>query len=301
MDLNLLAAMDALLREGSVVRAAASMGLSAPAMSRTLGRIRAAVGDPVFVRAGRGLVPTPRALAMRERVRALVEEGGRLLAPEAPIRPADFRRTFALRADDAGAVLLGPILLSTLSREAPGVVICFVPEGDEDVAALRDGTVDLDIGVQGPLGPEVRVQTLYQDEFVLLARSGGAFGRRRPTLARLAAADHIGVSREGGRGGALDELLAGKGVVRNVRLVVPTFIAAAALVARTDAVAAVPRSVARSVEPILDVVALPLPLPLSLPPITIAQAWHPRFDADPAHAWLRGQLREATAPLRRRT
>ena len=264
MDLNLLAAMDALLREGSVVRAAASMGLSAPAMSRTLGRIRAAVGDPVFVRAGRGLVPTPRALAMRERVRALVEEGGRLLAPEAPIRPADFRRTFALRADDAGAVLLGPILLSTLSREAPGVVICFVPEGDEDVAALRDGTVDLDIGVQGPLGPEVRVQTLYQDEFVLLARSGGAFGRRRPTQARHAAADQIGGSR-------------------------------------TDAVAAVPRSVARSVEPILDVVALPLPLPLSLPPITIAQAWHPRFDADPAHAWLRGQLREATAPLRRRT
>ena len=145
LDLNLLAALDALLQEGSVVGAAARLGITASAMSRALARIRAQTGDPMMVRAGRGLVPTPRALDIRDRVRAATSEAHALLSKDVRNDPSSFARTFSIRADDAVTAVLGPQLLDVIGRHAPGVNLVFCTEGEENVAALREGGVDLDI------------------------------------------------------------------------------------------------------------------------------------------------------------
>ncbi|MFO0749501.1 MAG: LysR family transcriptional regulator [Myxococcota bacterium] len=292
LDLNLLTALDALLDEHSVAKAAARLHLSPPAMSRTLGRIREATGDPILARAGRRLVPTPLALAMRERVRQVVAEAAALLSPVAPVEPARFERRLALRVDDAVTAVLGPPLMAALQERAPGVTLVFRAEGDEDVDALRDGRVDLDLGVQGALGLEIRTRKLIDDERVVLTR--GCSRRRRPmSLRQLAAREHIDVSRRGRVRGPLDEVLAAAGLARTVRAVVPNQLAAAVLVAQSDLVSLVSRAFARAIGATLDVGFAPLPV--SLGTVPIALAWHPRFDADPVHAWLRDELRRIVA------
>lgn len=288
LDFNLLQALDVLLQEGSVVGAAARLHLSAPAMSRTLGRIRDATGDPIMVRAGRGLVATPRALALRERVHAAVTEARALLAPETPTDPRRFERTFTLRVDDAVTAVLGPPLLTELARHAPGVTVVFQAEGSEDVASLRNGTVDLDIGVQGPLGPEVRVRKLMEDQRVVLVRGMKPSRRKAMTLQQYAAAMHVDASRRGRTRGPVDDVLQQHGLARRVGAVVPNQLAAAILVAQTDMVSLVSKVFARAIASTLAVHALPPPAQLGSVSITLA--WHPRWDADPVHSWLRQQL-----------
>lgn len=290
LDLNLLSALDALLQEGSVVGAAARLHLTPPAMSRALGRLREVTGDPLFVRAGRGLVPTPRAEALRARAHAALDEVQSLLRPPVPTRPAALRRRFVVRADDAVAATLGPPLLARLAAEAPGVTVVFTAEGDEGVGALRDGAVDLDLGVQGPLAPEIRVRKLFDDRRLVLLR-----GRRRRalTLRTLCERPHVDVSRRGRTRGPLDEALERLGRARRVAAVVPSHLAAAVLVAQSDLVSLVSARFAASVTTYLDVAALPCPVPLAA--ARVAMAWHPRFDADPGHGWLRARVAELAA------
>lgn len=290
LDINLLVALDALLHEGSVAKAAERMNLSAPAMSRTLTRIREAIGDPVFVRAGRGLVPTPRALAMRERVRALVQEAEALLGPGEASSPSTFERVFAIRVNDGVIATLGAELVRRARAEAPNVVLRFVAEGDEDVAALREGLVDIDIGVQGPLGPEVRVQTLAEDGYAAIVGAKSPLARGRMTLERFARADHVSVSRRGRTKGPIDAELEKSGLSRRVIATVPNLLAAAALVSQIDAIALVAESFVRAVGPTMGVKRIQAPFPLGK--VVVAQAWHPRFDHDPAHAWLRRTVKE---------
>ncbi|RKH14857.1 LysR family transcriptional regulator [Corallococcus sp. CA053C] len=285
LDLNLLVALDALLREGSVARAADRLHLSAPAMSRTLTRIRDALGDPVFVRAGRGLVPTPRALALQEQVRAVVQQASTLLGPGTPTAPAELTRTLSLRVNDGIIPSLGAALYQRAREEAPGLTLRFVSEGTEDVEALRDGDVDLDIGVQGALGPEIRVQRLGEATFVGLVGRASPLARGRLTLERFARAEHVVVSRRGKLRTPLDAVLEQHGHVRRVTSVVPNLLAAAALVARTHAITVVPSVFARTAAALMPVRERPVPLELG--GLVVAQAWHPRFDHDPAHVWLR--------------
>jgi DNA-binding transcriptional LysR family regulator len=294
LDLNLLVALDALLREQSVARAAARLHVTPSAMSRTLTRLREAVGDPLLVRAGRGLVPTPRALALRDRVHRWVAEAETLLVPETPRSPAEFRRVFTIRANDGVLVGLGAELLARVQAEAPGVIVRFVVEGEEDVAALRDGVVDLDIGVQDALGPEVRVQSLLVDRFAVLVAANSPL-RGRPNLEQVCAVPHIVISRRGKTVTLLDEQLAARGLRRTVTAVVPNTLAAAALVAQGRGLALVADTFARRAPGLLPVRRLPLPLPLG--PIPIAQAWHPRFDDEPAHRWLRASIKQIAAEL----
>lgn len=295
MDLNLLTALDALLVEGSVAKAAARTGLSAPAMSRTLTRIREATGDAILVRAGRGLVPTPRALAMRERVRAAAAEARALLSPAAEPDLTRVTRAFSLRADDAVTAVVGPALLARVQQYAPGLTLVFRPEAEEDVTELRDGRIDLDIGVQGSLGPEVRTRALVSDERVVLVRAGRSRPRRPLTLRQFAAASHVDVSRRGRRRGPADELLAQHGLVRRVAAVVPNQLAAAVLVAQTDLVSLVSRRFASAVAATLNVAFSPPPEPLGR--VQIELAWHPRFDGDAIHRWIREQLIELARAL----
>ncbi|MEJ0078678.1 MAG: LysR family transcriptional regulator [Alphaproteobacteria bacterium] len=291
-DLNLLVTLDVLLAEGSVARAARRLNLSASAMSRALARLRAATGDPLLVRAGRGLVPTPRAFALREQVRQLVQDAQAALRPAETLDLKRLARTFTLRTRDGFVENFGPQLVARIAKEAPGVRLSFLPKLDRDSGPLRDGSVDLETGVVGTMtGPEVRTQALYHDRFVGVVRKGHALANGKVTLARYASGRHIGVSRSGPDNGPIDEALSMLGAERQVVTLVESFSAALALARGSDLIATVPERHTGSLRTGMVSFALPFPTPS----FTISLLWHPRLDADLAHRWLRGCVREACA------
>jgi DNA-binding transcriptional LysR family regulator len=291
-DLNLLFTLDALLAEGSVVRAARRLRLSPSAMSRALARLRATTGDPLLVRAGRGLVPTSRALALRETVSALVQDGEAALRPAEKLDLRRLARTFTLRTREGFVESFGPALLARVSAEAPGVKLRFRPKPDKDSAPLRDGTVDLETGVVGrTTGPEIRAQALFRDRFIGVVRTGHALSRGKITRARYAAGRHVLVSRRGLDEGPIDEALKPFGLQRQIVAIVDGFSAALALARASDLIATVPERHTASLRAGMHGFALPL----AMPEITISLLWHPRLDADPAHRWLRGCVRDACA------
>jgi DNA-binding transcriptional LysR family regulator len=289
-DLNLLVTLDVLLAEGSVARAARRLQLSASAMSRALARLREATGDPLLVRAGRGLVPSPRALLLRDRVGRLVHEA------EAALRPADrldlgrLERTFALRTSEGFVENFGARILARVSAEAPGVRLRFLPKLDKDSAPLREGTVDLETGVVGKsTGPEVRAQALFRDRFVGVVRPGHRLSKGNVTAARYAAEAHVRVSRRTNRKDPVDDALASLGLHRQVATIVGGHAAALALARASDLVATVPERHTGDLRAGMHTFALPWPTPQ----ITVSLLWHPRMDGDQAHRWLRGCVRDA--------
>lgn len=294
MDWNLLAALDVLLAEGSVTAAAERLHLSVPATSRILGRIRRTFGDPMLVRAGRGLVPTPRALAIQARLHQLVEDAHTLVEAGREIDLASLERTFTIRANDALISVLTPRLVSRVQSAAPGVTLRFVPEGEEDLTPLRDGTIDLDIGVIADFGPEVRVQPLYEERLVGLVAATHPLASGRVTLRCIAAMEHIAVSRRGRTRGAFDDILAGHGLARTVVAVVPTFTVAAHIITSSQLTGLVTASYATQAAALSG--AHLYEIPAELPKLPISQAWHIRYDLDPAHQWLRGQIAAVMAP-----
>lgn len=190
-DLNLLITLDALLSEGSVVGAARRLRLSPSAMSRALTRVREVTGDPLLVRAGRGLAPTPRALALRERVHQLVEDVEGVLRPAEDLDIASVERTFTLRTSDGFVEAFGAALIAKARMEAPLVRLNFIQKPNKDSTPLRDGVVDLETGVvEAAMGPEVRTQALFRDRLIGVIRQGhpldnptiGPTGTRKPNM-----------------------------------------------------------------------------------------------------------------------
>lgn len=287
-DLNLLLSLDALLAEGSVARAARRLRLSPSAMSRTLARLRETTGDPLLVRAGRGLVPSPRALEIRDRVNQLVHEANAVLGPADGLDLGRLTRSFTLRTREGFVENFGAPLIARVGREAPGVQLRFVRKADKDNAPLRDGSVDLETGVVGrSTGPEVRARSLFRDRVVGVVRlehALGQLGKGEITPSRYAADGHIGVSRRGRDKGAIDEALQALGLKRKVVAVVDSFSTALALARTTDLIASVPERHTGSLRAGMHSFALPI----AIRELDIALLWHPRFDADPAHRWLRG-------------
>ncbi|GHE97442.1 hypothetical protein GCM10018772_22070 [Streptomyces fumanus] len=297
-DANLIIALDALLAEQSVTRAAERLHTSPAAMSRTLGRLRRLLGDPLLVRAGQAMVPTPRAQELREEVAAVVRRFNALLTPGADVDPTTLRRTFGLQAADVVSAALMPRLLTITAREAPGVSVRFRDEELEGSAALREGRIDLEIGVLDHIDPETRAEPLTTLHMSLGVRKGHALTRQPLTPARLAAASHVIASRRGRVTGPIDTALAGLDLRRSVAAVLPSHLAAMTLAARTDLVCLVPVSATDAGScPFADVaVTLGLHLieiPLALPPVEIGMAWHPRHSADGGHRWLRSVVRRA--------
>jgi DNA-binding transcriptional LysR family regulator len=291
-DLNLLFTLDVLLAEGSVARAARRLQLSPSAMSRSLARLREATGDPLLVRAGRGLVPSPRALELRERVSQLVHDAEAALRPARALNVNRLVRTFTLRTSEGFVENFGGTLLARVSKDAPGVRLRFLPKLDKDSAPLRDGTVDLETGVVGKTtGPEVRAQALFRDRFVGVVRRGHPLSKGNVTLARYVAARHIRLSRQGSDKGPVDVALAPLGLERETAVIVVGFSAALALARASALVASVPERHTGDLR--VGMHSFPLPLPVL--PFTVSLLWHPRMDGDPAHRWLRGCVREACA------
>ncbi len=292
-DLNLLFTLDVLLAEGSVARAARRLQLSPSAMSRALARLRELTGDPLLVRAGRGLVASPRAIELRDGVSQLVHDALAALRPAAALDLARLDRSFTLRTSEGFVENFGAALLARVGEDAPGVRLRFVPKRDKDSAPLRDGTIDLETGVVGKAsGPELRTQALFRDRFVGVVRAGHPLAGGAVTAERYAAARHVRVSRgesEADIKGPVDAALAALGLQRDIATVVGGYSAALALARASDLVASVPERHTGSLRAGMHGFALPMPIA----PITVALLWHPRLDGDPAQRWLRGCVRDA--------
>lgn len=291
-DFNLLVTLDVLLAEGSVARAAKRLRLSPSAMSRALARLRETTGDPLLVRAGRGLVATPRALELRERVSQLVQDAEAVLRPAQQPDLQQLARTFTLRTSEGFVENFGAPLIARLAEQAPGIRLRFMHKPDKDSTALRDGSVDLETGVVGKAsGPELRTQGLFRDCFIGVVRKGHPLSEGDITAQRYAAGGHISVSRRGLDKGPVDEALATLLLERQVVTIVAGFSTALALARATDLIATVPERHTENLRADLHSFALPF----SLPALTVSMLWHPRLDADPVHRWLRGCVREVCA------
>jgi DNA-binding transcriptional LysR family regulator len=291
-DFNLLATLDVLLDEGSVTGAARRLGLSPSAMSRALARLRETTGDPLLVRAGRGLVPTPRALELRERVPQLVQDAEAILRPAEEPDLATLVRTFTLRTSEGFVENFGPELLARVAAEAPQVRLRFVPKPDKEAAPLRAGTVDLETGVIEPTtGPELRAQALFRDRLVGVVRAGHPLARAKATRARYLGGRHISVSREGLAQWPIDDSLEALGLERDVVTVVGGFATAVGLARSSDLIATVPDRHTANLRDGMH----SFPLPVPTPDFTVSLLWHPRLEADAAHRWLRGLVRATCA------
>lgn len=284
-DLNLLIALDVLLAEGSVAGAARRLGLSASAMSRTLGRLRDTTGDPLLVRAGRNMVLTPYAEEIRQRTQNAAFEARALLRPSTSVlNLSSLQRTFILRSNDGFVVAFGAALIAAVAREAPGVCLRFAPKPEKSANPLREGRVDLEIGVLGEMGPEIRLQTLFRDRFVGVVRKGHPLEHAVTITAQgYASFGHVVVSRRADTHGPVDDALAEVVLKRKVAAVVPGFSAALAIAQNSDLVALIPASFLISDPERL----YSFELPVKTREITISQMWHPRSEVDPAHRWLR--------------
>ena len=284
-DLNLLLTLDALLAEGSVAGAARRLQLSPSAMSRALTRLRAVTGDPLLVRAGRHLVPTPHALALRDRVGPLVQEAQAVLRPASDEQHGQLVRTFTVRCSDGFVDNFGAPLLARIGADAPGVRLRFLQKMDKHSVLLRAGSVDLETGVIGDAtSPEVRTRRLFGDRFVGVVHSNHALTCGPITPDRYAAQRHILVARRKVEAGPIDTALAPLGLQRELATIVSGFSAALALARATELVATVPERHTGKLRSGMFTFLLPL----ALPDMTVSLMWHPRLDADPHHRWLRG-------------
>jgi DNA-binding transcriptional LysR family regulator len=292
-DLNLLVALDVLLANGSVVGAARQLGLSASAMSRTLTRLREATGDPLLVRAGRRMVLTPHAEALRQRTQNAVHEARAVLRPSTT--EPDFstlQRTFTIRANDGFVEGFGAALIAAATAVAPLVRLRFAPKLEKTARYLRDGSADLEIGVLGEMGPEVRLQALFRDRFLGVVRQGHPLAMEgEVTAERYTAFGHVVASRHGHMSGPVDEALAAVGLKRTIVAVVPSFPAALAVARASDLIALVPASLlGNPLEPqalLASLATYAFELPVTTEEITVSQMWHPRLEVDPVHRWLR--------------
>lgn len=291
-DLNMLVTLDVLLSEGNVTRAARRLRLSPSAMSRALARLRETTGDPLLVRAGRGLVPTPRALELRARVSQLVQDSQSVLRPAETPDLKHLVRTFTLRTSEGFAENFGPDLIARTSLEAPNVRLRFVQKLDKDSAPLRQGTIDLETGViASTMGPELRTQALFRDRFVGVVRRGHSLCNEEINPARYAAGRHIGISREGLEMSPIDEAINAIGLERDIATIVGGFSTAVAMARASDLITSVPERHTGNLRAGMHTFTLPF----TTPEFTISLLWHPRFQADPVHRWLRGIVLEVCA------
>ncbi|MFC4242947.1 LysR family transcriptional regulator [Gryllotalpicola reticulitermitis] len=288
--MNLLAALDVLLEEGSVGGAAGRLHLSQPAMSRALSRIRKATGDEVLVRSGRTMVPTPYAVAVRDEVHQLAEQVRAVLSPARELRLAELDVTFTLQCHDAITAALSPRLLRRVRSEAPGVRLRFLAEASIDDSGLRTGRTDLEIGSGATTTADIESHIISSGRLIVAMRADHRLTRAALTAKRYAGVEHVTVSRRGRFSDPIDDALAELGLTRTVVATAPTSTAALRIVQGGDCVAAVPEGIC---QPDIDAFGLvATPLPLDIPGVPMVMSWHIRNGGDTAHRWLRRIVRD---------
>ena len=290
-DLNLLKSLDALLATRGVTRAAKQLGLSQPATSHALGRLRDALGDPLLVRVGASLVLTDRAEQLREPVKEALRRAEQVLSPPGQVLPKNLARTFTLNLADYTELAILPRLTERLSVEAPGVAVTCRPYVNDPMDALNTAG-ELWLGVNPPDAPGLVVQRLFSDSYLCVVRKEHPVARRKVTLNQFLALRHIQIAPNGTPGGPLDDILTARGLSRVVSVRVPHFLVAPLLVSRSDLVLTAPK---RVVEAFAEFAGLHVfEPPVKIPPFTIQQAWLARHHADPGHRWFRAQVKDAS-------
>ena len=286
-DFNLLIALDVLLAEASVAGAARRLNLSTSAMSRTLSRLREVTGDAILVRAGRAMVLTPWAEASRDRARNAVQEARAVLQPSLEtLNVQSLERLFTVRANDGFVVAFGPPLIAAIAQAAPNVCLRFAPKPEKHSRYLREGLVDLEIGVQSNMGPEIRLQRLFEDHFIAAVRKDHPLAAQPSvSLDDYVAWGHVVAAPDGTVSGFVDEALAALGLTRKVASVVPGFPTALSVALASDLIALVPALYLIN-QQMADKLHV-FELPFKTRSFTVSQMWHPRMERDPAHRWLR--------------
>jgi DNA-binding transcriptional LysR family regulator len=290
IDLNLLTSLDVLLDEHSVTRAARRLGVSQPAVSHNLRRLRELLGDPLLVRTPQGMQATPRGHELRPVVRAALEAAEAVLQAAPRFDPARAERRFVLAMADQAAYQLLPPLVQRIASAAPGITLTLPPPAGDLAAALTAGDIELAIGVFGDSPAGIRSETLWTETFACVVRRGGPGSRAPLDLRRYLARPHLLVAPRGRPGSVVDDLLARDQLRRRIAVVVPHFLVAPAIIATSDLVWTAPAGLAHA---LADRYALAVrPPPLAIPSFAIALRWHLRLDRDPGLAWLRQMLRE---------
>lgn len=285
LDLNLLVALDALLQEGGVTRAARRLGIGQPAASHALGRLRELFGDPLLVRVGRTMVPTPRARALQEPLSRLLADATRLLRHEVDFAPATSDRTFSLACPDAlGPVL--PQLSARLHHAAPGARLEVRERGRDDAWVLETGQADLVLGPGPAEGAGLQTRGLGTIHFGVVARRGHPALSKRGLRARSwVEHPHVQVHTGSRSRSVVGAAIERAGLQRRIGLVVPSFLAALVTVAETDLFFAAPRELVETLLPRLGLVVVDPPVPV--PAVPIVALWHERDRADAAHRFFR--------------
>jgi DNA-binding transcriptional LysR family regulator len=291
IDLNLLVVFDALIAEGQATRAAERIGLTQPAVSHALNRLRALFGDPLFVRSPRGMVPTSLAQDIAPNVRSILEQVEGVLRGGRAFDPAASTRQFVLGLSDYAAFVLLPRLTARLDQVAPGVsLVVRNTSRSVGLPMLEDGTVELIAGNFPEPPTHMREELLYEEDFICAGRGDHPNLGEPLDLDRYLALRHIQVSMRGNPSGYVDAVLAERGLKRNVAVTVGHFLMAPMLVDASDLVATEPR---RLFTPLAGRLPLRLfPPPIDIPLFRVVQTWHSRHDADSGHQWLRRILRE---------
>ncbi|MFM7026123.1 MAG: LysR family transcriptional regulator [Limnohabitans sp.] len=287
LDLNLLLVFHQLLRDKRVSVVAQTLDMSQPAVSSALGRLRASLGDELFLRTPRGMEPTPYALQLAEPVALALDALQQALNVRASFDPVSTARPFTLAMSDVGEMYFLPVLVDALAREAPGVTLRVVsvthPALKEDMAS---GRIDLALGLLPQLQAGFFQQALFRQPYVCLMREGHPLAsRQRLSLKALAAAEHVHVQAAGTGHGRIDAVLAVQGLQRRFRLTVPHYVALGDVLGHSDLVATVPERFALRVAQPFGLALRPLPL--TVEGSTIHQFWHGRLHRDPGHQWLR--------------
>jgi DNA-binding transcriptional LysR family regulator len=288
LDLNLLKALDALLVERNVTRAAKRLGLTQPAVSGMLARLREAFDDPLFSRASHGIVPTPRALALAEPLRAIMGGVEGLIQP-ASFDPATEQATLSIAATDYSQQVLLVPLLAVLRQQAPGIRVAVRSVADGQLmAAFEQGEIDLALLTPDSAPPSLHARRLYDETYMLAMREGHPAADGTMDLDRFCALEHGLVSLRGDAfAGVVDDALAEMGRHRRVMLSSACFLVLAEVLRRSDMVAAVPSRLLDCAHGLIG-----RPLPLQVPGFTKIAVWHERSHRDPMHRWLRSVLKD---------
>lgn len=287
LDLNLLVVFNQLLVERRVSKVADALGISQPAVSNSLAKLRKLFGDELFLRTPKGMEPTPYADQLAESVSyalAMIHSG---INQRTSFEPAGAERAFTIGMTDIGEIYFLPAMIDRLHREAPGVSVSTVRNTAINLRdALESGKVDLAIGLLPQLKAGFFQRRLFSQRYVCLMRQGHRLDKRRLSLADFSSAEHLVVISEGTGHGKVDELLQRSGVARTVRVTVPHYVSVGHILQGSDLIATVPERLADRLLTPFGLVKLPHPA--KLPEVAINVFWHAKYHRAPANRWLRG-------------
>lgn len=291
LDLNLLVVFNQLLIERGVSKVADTLGISQPAVSNSLAKLRKVFGDDLFLRTPKGMEPTPFADQLAESVSyalAMIHSG---VNQRTTFDPATAKRAFTIGMTDIGEIYFLPALIERLRREAPGVTLSTMRNAAINLRdELESGKVDLALGLLPQLKAGFFQRRLFTQSYVCLMRQGHRLDKRRMSLAEFSSAEHLVVISAGTGHGKVDELLLRSGVERIVRLTVPHYVSVGHILRGSDLIATVPKRLAdRLVEPFG---LAEVPHPAKLPDVAINVFWHAKYHRSPANRWLRGVVFE---------